>query len=109
MSGPGTQGRRPTASPLRLLQLTAFVSTLDRFAMPPMLVAIAHDLDRPLAEVVQAAGAYFLVYGLSQPVWGTVSDRVGRVRTMRVTLLMAGVMALLSAAAWSTVSLAVTR
>ena len=109
MSGPGTQGRRPTASPLRLLQLTAFVSTLDRFAMPPMLVAIAHDLDRPLAEVVQAAGAYFLVYGLSQPVWGTVSDRVGRVRTMRVTLLMAGVLALLSAAAWSPVSLAVTR
>jgi len=108
-TGTGTGGRGRTASPLRLLQLTAFVSTLDRFAMPPMLVAIAHDLDRPLAEVVQAAGAYFLVYGLSQPVWGIVSDRFGRVRTMRVTLLLAGLLALLSAGAWSPVSLAVTR
>lgn len=94
---------------IRRLQVTTFVSTLDRFAMPPMLVAIAHDLGVPLSEVVQAAGAYFLVYGLSQPVWGAVSDRVGRVRTMRLTLLLAGLLALLSAAAWSPLSLAVTR
>ncbi len=94
---------------LRRLQVTTFVSTLDRFAMPPMLVAIAHDLDASLAEVVQAAGAYFLVYGLSQPLWGIVSDRLGRVRTMRITLLAAGLFALLSAGAWSPLSLALTR
>jgi predicted MFS family arabinose efflux permease len=95
--------------PIRLLQITAFVSTLDRFALPPMLVAIAHDLGAPLAEVVTAAGAYFLVYGLSQPVWGAVSDRLGRVRTMRVTLLLAGVLTLVSALSWSPLSLGVTR
>ena len=94
---------------LRRLQVTTFVSTLDRFAMPPMLVAIASDLDAPLSEVVQAAGAYFFVYGLSQPMWGAVSDRLGRVRTMRLTLLLAGVLALLSAAAWSPLTLAVSR
>lgn len=94
---------------IRRLQATTFVSTLDRFAMPPMLVAIAHDLGVPLSDVVHAAGAYFLVYGLSQPVWGAVSDRLGRVRTMRVTLLLAGVLAALSAGAWSPLSLAVTR
>jgi len=92
-----------------LLQLSAFVSTLDRFAMPPMLVAIAHDLDEPLSGMVHVAGAYFFVYGLSQPVWGAVSDRLGRVRTVRVTLFFAGVFALLSAAGWSALSLAVTR
>ena len=43
-------------SPLRLLQVTTLVSTLDRFAMPPMLVAIAVSLDVPLAQVVTAAG-----------------------------------------------------
>lgn len=94
---------------LRRLQVTTFVSTLDRFAMPPMLVAIAHDLDASLSDVVHAAGAYFLVYGLSQPLWGMVSDRLGRVRTMRLTLLVAGLLALLSAGAWSPLSLAVSR
>lgn len=97
------------SSQIRRLQVTTFVSTLDRFAMPPMLVAIAHDLGAPLSEIVHAAGAYFLVYGLSQPLWGIVSDRLGRVRTMRLTLLGAGVLALLSAGAWSPLSLAVTR
>ena len=94
---------------IRRLQVTTFVSTLDRFAMPPMLVAIAYDLGAPLSEIVQAAGAYFLVYGLSQPVWGMVSDRLGRVRTMRLTLLAAGLLSLLSAAAWSPLAFAVTR
>jgi len=94
---------------MRLLQVTAFDSTLDRFAMPPMLVAIAHDLGVPLYDIVHAAGAYFLVYGLSQPVWGMVSDRVGRVRTMRWTLLLAGIFALASGLVWSPLALAVTR
>ena len=88
----------PAGAPhIRLLQLTSFVSTLDRFAMPPMLVAIATDLDVPLSEIVHAAGAYFLVYGLMQPVWGAVSDRLGRVRTMRLTLLLAGLCSIGSA------------
>jgi predicted MFS family arabinose efflux permease len=99
-----------TGSPsIRLLQLTAVVSTLDRFAMPPMLVAIAVDLGAPLSAIVHAAGAYFLVYGLMQPVWGTVSDILGRVRTMRVTLLLAGLFTIASAFAWGPVSLGVLR
>jgi predicted MFS family arabinose efflux permease len=96
-------------APIRLLQRTAFVATFDRFAMSPMLVAIAHDLDVPLSSVVQAAGAYFLAYGLSQPLWGTVSDRFGRVATMRVTLLLAGICSIASAASGTAVLLGVTR
>jgi predicted MFS family arabinose efflux permease len=94
---------------LRLLQVTTTVSTLDRFAMPPMLVAIAVDLDVPLDQVVTAAGAYFLVYGLSQPVWGFASDRFGRVRTLRTTLLFAGGLTLLSALSPSILVLGVLR
>jgi predicted MFS family arabinose efflux permease len=97
------------AGPIRLLQLTAFVSTLDRFAMPPMLVVIADDLGVPLSQIVTAAGAYFLVYGLSQPFWGIVSERFGRVSTMRGSLLLAGLCALLSALAWSPIGLGVAR
>jgi MFS family permease len=97
------------APSIRLLQAAAFVATFDRFAMPPMLVAMAHDLGVPLGDVVRAAGVYFLVYGLSQPVWGSVSDRFGRVATMRATLLLAGFCSIASAAATSTLQLAVLR
>jgi predicted MFS family arabinose efflux permease len=103
-AGSGTR-----TTPIRLLQTAAFVATFDRFAMPPMLIAIAHDLGLPLGEVVRAAGAYFLVYGLSQPVWGSVSDRLGRVATMRWTLLLAGVCSVASAAATSAPYLVTTR
>ena len=95
--------------PLRLLQLTAFVSTLDRFAMPPMLLAMSRDLQAPLAAVVQAAGAYFLAYGLMQPVWGMVSDRLGLVRTMRLTLLAAAVATTAAATTGSVLTLGIAR
>jgi predicted MFS family arabinose efflux permease len=96
-------------SPIRLLQTAAFVATFDRFAMPPMVVAISHDLGVPVGDVVRAAGAYFLVYGLSQPVWGAVSDRFGRVATMRWTLVLAGLCSIASAASTSVPLLVATR
>lgn len=74
-----------------------------------MLIAIATDLETPLASVVQAAGAYFLAYGLMQPVWGMVSDTLGLVRTMRLTLLFAGLTSLVGAFAWSVLALGIAR
>jgi predicted MFS family arabinose efflux permease len=106
VTGAGSSRR---TSPDLLLRTTTTVSTLDRFAMPPMLVAIASDLGAPLSQVVGVAGAYFLVYGLSQPLWGFASDRFGRVRTMRGTLLLAGCCTLLSALSPTLLVLALTR
>jgi predicted MFS family arabinose efflux permease len=77
--------------------------------MPPVLIAIAVDLDVPLSSIVQAAGAYFLAYGLMQPVWGMVSDHIGLVRTMRLTLLCAGLASLVGAFAWSPLVLGLFR
>lgn len=101
------RGARPSA--IGLLQRAAFVATFDRFAMSPMLVAIAYDLGAPVGSVVRAAGVYFLIYGLSQPVWGVVSDRFGRVNTMRVTLLLAGICSIISAASGTVLALGITR
>lgn len=108
----GTRALSPSSvhlPPLRLLQLTALVSTLDRFAMPPMLIAIARDLGAPLTQVVQAAGAYFLAYGLMQPIWGIVSDHLGLVRTMRVTLVMAAIATTVAALMASPLGLGIAR
>ena len=106
MSEAASSGR---VSPLRLLQATTLVSTLDRFAMPPMLVAIATSLGVPLTQVVTAAGAYFLVYGLGQPLWGFASDRYGRVRTLRTSLVVAGVLSLVSALSPTVLVLGILR
>jgi predicted MFS family arabinose efflux permease len=85
--------------PLRLLRAAAFLSNFDRFTVAPMLVTIAADLRVSLAEVAAAASLYYLLYGLMQPVWGMFSDRLGRVRVMRLTLLAVVVPGLLSALA----------
>lgn len=77
--------------------------------MPPLLLAIARDLNTPLASVVTAAGGYFLAYGLMQPVWGIVSDRLGLVRTMRLALLLAGMCSLVSALSTGPLLLTIVR
>jgi MFS family permease len=99
----------PGRGSLRLLRATAFVSTADRFAMPPMMIVTAQSLGVPLASVVHTAGIYFLAYGLMQPVWGIVSDRLGRVRTLRITLLVAAFATAASAGVSTVTQLGVTR
>jgi MFS family permease len=94
---------------LRLLQLTSFASTLDRFSMPPVLLAVSRDLDAPLPSVVTAASVYYVAYGAMQPVWGMVSDRLGRVRTLRVTLLLAAVSTAASAGVQDVTGLVIAR
>ncbi|BCB83414.1 MFS transporter [Phytohabitans suffuscus] len=93
----------------RLLQFTALASTLDRFAMPPMLLVISRDLDVPVSGVARAAGAYFLAYGLMQPVWGLVSARVGVVRSLRLAMLLAALATAGTALATDATSLAALR
>jgi MFS family permease len=93
----------------RLLQATTFVSTLDRFAMPPMLVVMSAALHQPLSALVHVAGFYFLAYGVMQPVWGIVSDRLGRVRTLRLSLLLAALATAASALVANTAQLGVAR
>lgn len=94
---------------LRLLMSASFLSTFDRFTIAPMLVTIAADLRVSLAEVSAAASLYFLLYGLMQPVWGVLSDRLGRVRVMRLALILALVPGLLSAFAPNLAVLVVAR
>ncbi|WP_219418546.1 MFS transporter [Pseudonocardia nigra] len=105
VDAPVTNARRR----LRLLQLAALTSTCDRFAIAPLLVVIGLDLGAPLAAVAGVASVYFLAYGLMQPVWGMVSDRIGRVRVMRLALLGAALAGLASALAPNLLVLGISR
>src|SRR4028119_2233880 len=82
---------------LPLLQFAAFFSSFDRFAVAPMLVTISVALGASLAETTATASLYYLLYGGMQPVWGMLSDRLGRVRVIRLTLFGAAVAGVLSA------------
>ena len=81
------------------MQLAAFFSSFDRFVVAPMLVTIAASLQVSFAEVAATASLYYLFYGLMQPVWGMVSDRLGRGRVMRLSLFGVAVAGVLSALA----------
>ncbi|SMY12866.1 MFS transporter [Brevibacterium jeotgali] len=96
---------RPPAS----VSAAAFVSSLDRFAISPLLVLVAVDLGATLAESLTIASAYFLAYGLSQPVWGVLSDRFGRIRLMRATLFAAAAAGVVSALAPDLATLVIAR
>jgi predicted MFS family arabinose efflux permease len=93
----------------RLLQLAAFFSSFDRFVIAPMLLTIAASLGASLTEVAATASLYYLLYGLMQPVWGMLSDRIGRVRVMRLTLFGAAFAGILSSLAPNLTVLIVAR
>ncbi|HEX6355755.1 MFS transporter [Actinophytocola sp.] len=86
-----------SARSLRLLQLGSFTSQFDRLMIAPMLVVIAAEMEGSVEAVSQAAAIYFLCYGFAQVGWAVVSDRLGRVRTMRLALSFAMVGGLASA------------
>jgi len=99
VTAPGARARTDPDAAVGLLRLATFTSTFDRFSTPPLLLTIAAAFGVSLGQATAAATAYYLAYGLSQLVWGFVSDRRGRVRTMRLTLVGAGVAGLVAAAA----------
>ena len=94
---------------LRLLSAATFTSTLDRFTVPPLLLAIARDFGASLGEATLVASAYFLFYGVTQLGWGMLSDSLGRVRLIRLALFGAAVAGIFSALASSLWLLVVAR
>ena len=72
----------PVTRPPVAVSAAAFVSSFDRFAVSPLLVLVAADLGATLTQALSIASMYFLAYGLSQPIWGAISDRFGRIRDL---------------------------
>jgi predicted MFS family arabinose efflux permease len=94
---------------IRFLPFAVFVATFDRAVVAPMLLGMGQDFDVDLATITLSASAYYLAYGLAQPVWGLVSDRLGRIATMRLALVLAGAMDLVSVIPMSIEPFIVTR
>src|SRR6267143_4660157 len=71
---------------VQLLSAGPFVTMIDRFAVAPVLIPIAVEFRAPVGAVAIAATAYYFAYGLAQPFWGFASDRLGRIRIIRISL-----------------------
>ena len=91
------------------LRAAAFLSSFDRFTIPPLLVPIADAFGVSLGTAAIAASAYFVAYGLSQPAWGALSDRFGRVAVLRAAVLAGGLASLVAAFAQEFALLVVAR
>lgn len=62
------------------------ISYADRFGFLPVVTTAAAGLRAPVHTVSIAVGAYFLLYGLVQPLVGVLSDRRGRLIVLRCAL-----------------------
>lgn len=79
-----------------VLHALAFVSFFDRFAASPMLVLMSSQEDVSVGAIAQMIAAYGLAYGLGQPVWGVLGDRLGRRRALLIALCGTTLMALVT-------------
>src|SRR3979411_683340 len=71
---------------IRWLSAGPFVTMIDRFAVAPVLIPMALEFRAPLGSVAIAATASYVAYGVAQPFWGFASDRLGRIRIIRIGL-----------------------
>lgn len=94
---------------IRRIQFSSFVSSFDRFSMPPMLLSISRSLHVPLAQVVASASLYFLIYGLMQPIWGMVSNRIGLATIIKWCTFLGSIATLSSAFANNILTLTILR
>ena len=75
----------------------SFLSMFDRQTLPPMLVAIAPDLGATVGQVGAALAVYSVAYAISQLAWSMVSNRIGVVRVLRISLVAAAAFTVLTA------------
>lgn len=86
----------PSRVPDSALRFIGFLTFFDRYATPPMLLALSLATELSLGQAVQLVAAYSLLYAMGQPLWGLASDRFGRLVVLRAALLGAALGALAS-------------
>jgi len=96
-------------APMFALLAASFLSMVDRAALPPMLTAVASDLDASIGEIGAALAVYSVTYAISQLAWSAVSSRIGTVRVLRIALVLGAAFTILTACALDPVMLWIGR
>jgi len=88
-------------SPLVVLFLTVFIDLMGFGIVIPLLPIYAERMHASAAAAGSLIGVYSLMQLLFAPVWGAISDRVGRRPVLLVSLSASVMSYLLLAGAWS--------
>jgi predicted MFS family arabinose efflux permease len=64
-----------------------FLVDFDLVVMNPLLLPVSASLGVGLGSVTLVLTGYLLLFGIMQPVHGMVSDRIGRIRVLRIALV----------------------
>jgi len=94
---------------LLVLGLAAFASSFSTRAVDPMLNILAVDLKVTIQDVALLASAFTLPYAVMQMVFGPIGDAVGKVRLIRVNLVLLSLGLIASALAASHAQLMAAR
>jgi predicted MFS family arabinose efflux permease len=73
---------------LAALAAAAFLSTVVIRMTDPLAPLLAHDLGVPASDLALLATAYALPYALFQLVLGPIGDRLGKLRVVRVAVVL---------------------
>ena len=108
---PAPSAQRPMSrwSALAILMTLAFLNYLDRNLIFPLFDPISRDLGLDPASLGAIASGFHIVYALSAPLLGMVSDRLSRKVILLVSLITWSVVTALSGTATGFTSLLVFR
>lgn len=105
--------KSPAVAPRQLpdsaLRFVGFLAFFDRYATPPMFVALSLSTALSLSQAVELVAGYSLLYALGQPIWGLLSDRFGRLTVLRYALVGAILGAIASTLFTSFLALLIAR
>lgn len=72
---------------------------------PAITMYVVQDIELPVNVVIKLGFLLYLLYGCLAPLWGYIADRTGSCRTLGVSMVMAGVGAILAGTTTGLVSL----
>lgn len=84
-----------------LLSLACFCSMAVQRICDPLLPELAREFDTSMARAAQVVSVFAVVYGLTQLIYGSLGDRLGKFRLLTWTTLASGLGCLLSTLATS--------
>src|SRR3954447_3047082 len=101
--------RFPAAAKLSVAWLTMFMVGTELFIFSPLLPMLAADFDVPIAVAGLSVTVFSLTYMVIAPLFGRLSDRIGRRRVLTCALLAFAAANLLTGSAASLPALLVAR
>jgi YNFM family putative membrane transporter len=99
----------PSRRSVLLLSLACFCSMATQRICDPMLPELAREFGTSMARAAQVVSVFAVVYGLTQLIYGSLGDRLGKFRLLTWTTLASAVGCLLATLATSLDTLVIAR